>query len=64
MMPMRRMIADLSPAQLQALRNSGELQKAPVTENDFLQAIGNTKPSVSTADIIRFEEFEKEFGSA
>jgi SpoVK/Ycf46/Vps4 family AAA+-type ATPase len=63
MMPMRRMIANKTPSEIQSLRNSGELLRAPVTEDDFLQAISNTKPSVSLDDIASFEAFTEQFGS-
>ena len=51
----------LSPAEIgQAM---GEIENLPVTQKDFVEAISNVQKSVGGTDVIRFNEWTKEFGS-
>jgi len=63
MMPMRRLLSVLSPPEIQQLRASGEMTVPRVTDTDFLQAIENTRPSVSQESLERYYTWEREFGS-
>lgn len=61
---MRRLLTNKTPQQIQEMRAAGELETPPVSAADLEEALGSTRPSVSVADIARFQEWEKEFGSA
>jgi len=63
MMPMRRLLSMLNPKEIQEMRQNGELIIPRVLQNDLLQAISNTKPSVSKEILIKYAEFEREYGS-
>jgi len=64
MMPMRKLLASHSPEQIIRMRTNGLISDIPrVTAEDFAAAIRNTKPSVSSSSIFRFEQWDKEFGS-
>ena len=65
MEPMRRAVLDLSPAQIAALKERGELtcQKLVVTMGDLLGAIANVPASVSPAELGRYAAWMDEFGS-
>ena len=62
MMPMRRLLAILTPTEIQELRAKGEMSVPRVMDSDFLEAVGNTRPSVSLESIERYSAWEKEFG--
>ncbi|MFH4979076.1 hypothetical protein AB6A40_005785 [Gnathostoma spinigerum] len=62
MMSMRARIANLSAEEIRAL--SQEEIDLPITASDFSHAIEHTSPSVSRDDIIRYEQWMKEFGAA
>ena len=61
MIPMRKLLAQHSPAEMQKMKRSGALGIPPVQMEDFEAAILSTKPSVG--DISKFEEWDAEFGS-
>ena len=63
MMPMRRLLAVLSPAEIVDLKARGELTVPKVTLADFRQAIQNTRPSVATHTIGKYEAWESEFSN-
>ena len=63
MMPMRRLLSMLSPKEIQDMRQCGELVIPRVLQKDILLAITNTKPSVSKEILIKYAEFEREYGS-
>jgi len=63
MMPMRRLLSMLNPKEIQEMRQNGELIIPRVLQNDLLQAISNTKPSVSKEILIKYADFEREYGS-
>ncbi|VDN03612.1 unnamed protein product [Thelazia callipaeda] len=62
MMSMRVRIANLTAEEIKALTQ--EEVDLPITSNDFLQAIQNTSPSVSYADVQKYEKWINDFGSA
>ena len=41
----------------------GKIADNPVSMRDFEQALGNTQPSVDSAQMKRFEKWTEEFGS-
>ncbi len=61
-MSMRRRIKGLSAEQIKQL-SSNELD-TPLLKEDFEIALSKISPSVSKADIDKFEKWMKEFGSA
>ncbi|XP_062870106.1 katanin p60 ATPase-containing subunit A-like 1 isoform X2 [Trichomycterus rosablanca] len=61
MMAMRRRIQGLSPEEIRAL-SKDELQM-PVTMEDFELALKKISKSVSSADLLKYETWMKEFGS-
>ena len=65
MMPLRRAIAGVDPADL--AQRSMELERNPdllvVTHADYLAAIHHVKPSVSKEDLERYAKWTREFGS-
>jgi katanin p60 ATPase-containing subunit A1 len=60
-MSMRRKIIGKSPAEIKLIKR--EEVDLPVTADDFTEAVGKTRKSVSEADVKKFEEWMKEFGS-
>jgi len=63
MMPMRRLVSQMrTPDEIRALKEEGSLDVS-LTMDDFLTAIRKTQPSVSQADITKFEEWNKTFAS-
>lgn len=63
MMPMRQLLERYTPQDLNYMKLNGILQISPVKLNDFLQAIHNTKPSVSIDSLERYTLWDEEFGS-
>eukprot|EP00602_Paraphysomonas_sp_CaronLab_P006428 CAMPEP_0185030678 /NCGR_PEP_ID=MMETSP1103-20130426/17677_1 /TAXON_ID=36769 /ORGANISM="Paraphysomonas bandaiensis, Strain Caron Lab Isolate" /LENGTH=657 /DNA_ID=CAMNT_0027565891 /DNA_START=53 /DNA_END=2023 /DNA_ORIENTATION=- len=54
MMPMRRLLSTYSPQEINSMKQNGELDIPEVLLDDFLDAIKNTKPSVSSDYISRY----------
>ncbi len=63
MMPMRRLLAVLSPSEIVEMKGRGELTVPKVTLADFRQAILNTRPSVASHTIAKYEAWESEFSN-
>lgn len=59
MMPMRRLLKDKTPFDIQQMREDGTLVTPLITREDFEGAIANTKPSVSSESIARYKDWEK-----
>ena len=64
MRPMRRLLLDKTPQDIQQMRAAGELEAPAVEMNDLLMALQHTRSSVSNRDVERFERWNTEFGSA
>lgn len=64
MMPLRRLLTDKSPRDIQRMRAAGELEVPRVLSSDFEAALANTRPSVSNTDLQRFVQWNQEFGSS
>ena len=62
-MAARRRITGLSAAQLRELKEE-EIASLPVTKEDFESAIKKIKSSVNKADIHKYEDWLKQFGSS
>ncbi|XP_058446474.1 katanin p60 ATPase-containing subunit A-like 1 [Malaya genurostris] len=62
MMSMRRKIAGLKPEQIRQLAK--EELDLPVSNQDFTEAIGKCNKSVSRDDLIKYQQWMKEFGSS
>lgn len=62
MMSMRARIANLTADEIKALAQ--EEVDLPITSSDFSQAIQNTSPSVSYADVQKYEKWIHDFGAA
>jgi katanin p60 ATPase-containing subunit A1 len=62
MMSMRKRIRGLSSEQIKNL--SKEELEVPCSREDFNNSIAKIQSSVSQADIKKYEEWMKEFGSA
>uniref|UniRef100_A0A915PT75 Katanin p60 ATPase-containing subunit A1 n=1 Tax=Setaria digitata TaxID=48799 RepID=A0A915PT75_9BILA len=62
MMSMRVRIANLTAEEIKALRQ--EEVDLPITSNDFSQAVQNISPSVSYADVQKYEKWIHDFGAA
>jgi katanin p60 ATPase-containing subunit A1 len=60
-MSMRRKITGKSPAEIKLIKR--EEVDLPVTADDFKEAIGKTRKSVSEADVKNFEKWMSEYGS-
>jgi len=63
MMPLRRLMSDMSPQEMQQKRFLGILEIPKVLQEDFVSAIANTRPSVSPSSISKFLAWEKEFAN-
>lgn len=63
MMPLRRLMSEMSPQEMQQKRFLGQLEIPKILFEDFITAIANTRPSVSPSSIAKFIAWEKEFGS-
>ena len=63
MIPMRKLLSNNSPSEIQRLRQIGELGIPEVLMADFESAIANTKSSVGSAKISKFIDWDREFGS-
>jgi Vps4 C terminal oligomerisation domain len=63
MVPMRRLLALNSPSELKNMRMLGQIDIPKVEFEDFEVAIANTKPSVGSESIGRFEAWDRDFGS-
>ncbi|EPZ32128.1 ATPase, AAA-type domain-containing protein [Rozella allomycis CSF55] len=61
MMPMRKAMKGLTPDKIKEMQE--KLSKIPCTMEDFNQAIKKISPSVSKADLLKYEAWMKEFGS-
>ena len=71
MMPMRRKIQGLSAEQIKQLPKGNITDKLsieelamPITMQDFENALTRIQSSVSAADLKRYDDWMKEFGSA
>ncbi|XP_055608466.1 katanin p60 ATPase-containing subunit A-like 1 [Uranotaenia lowii] len=62
MMSMRRKIAGLKPEQIRQLAK--EELDLPVSNQDFTEAIAKCNKSVSKDDLIKYQQWMKEFGSS
>jgi len=62
MMAMRRAIAGLSPLEIKNLKK--EEVESPITMTDFREARSKIQPSVSEADLKKFQRWMEEFGSS
>jgi hypothetical protein len=60
MMSMRKRIRGLTPEQIRSL--SKEELEVPATRSDFEMAISKIQSSVDKADLVRYEEWMKQFG--
>mmetsp|Transcript_22640 Transcript_22640/g.39510 ORF Transcript_22640/g.39510 Transcript_22640/m.39510 type:complete len:198 (-) Transcript_22640:146-739(-) len=64
MAPVRRLVADKTPQQLQEMKANGQIaEPPPVCMADFDAAIANTRPSVASTDLKKFDDWNKLFGS-
>ncbi|ORC89478.1 katanin [Trypanosoma theileri] len=63
MMPMRRLIADRSPAEIAAMKENGKMVVSAVTMNDFEEAVKKIQPSVLQSSLKEFEKWAEELGS-
>lgn len=71
MMPMRKLLLNVHPQDIALLRqshagNAGGILGAMnlVNMSDFMQAIENTKPSVNSNTIKRYDEWMATYGSS
>lgn len=64
MMPIRRLMGKYTPIEIQKLKKEGSLQVPSINYDDFIEAIANTKSSVSANSISRYLRWEAEFGSS
>ncbi|PBJ75245.1 katanin [Trypanosoma cruzi cruzi] len=63
MMPMRKLIADRTPAEIAAMKEGGEMVLPAVTMRDFEEAAKKIQPSVSQQSLKQFERWSEELGS-
>ena len=63
MMPMRRLIASRSQAEIMALKDSGQLAGVRLSREDFQESIRRTRPSVDASEVPRFEAWAQQHGS-
>ncbi|ESL09619.1 katanin [Trypanosoma rangeli SC58] len=63
MMPMRKLIADRTPAEIAAMKEGGRMVLPPVTMQDFEEAVKKIQPSVSQQSLKDFERWAEELGS-
>ncbi|KAH9597753.1 AAA ATPase [Trypanosoma melophagium] len=63
MMPMRRLIADRSPAEIAAMKENGKMVVSAVTMKDFEEAVKKIQPSVLQSSLKEFEKWAEELGS-
>lgn len=63
MMPMRRLLLEKRPDEIQRLRAAGELVISKVQLHDFMTAIQNTSPSVSSTFDAKYLSWDREYGS-
>ncbi|KEG15535.1 katanin [Trypanosoma grayi] len=63
MMPMRRLFADRTPAEIAAMKADGKMVLSAVTMQDFEEAVKKVQPSVSQSSIKEFERWADELGS-
>ncbi|RNF14787.1 putative katanin [Trypanosoma conorhini] len=63
MMPMRKLIADRTPAEIAAMKAGGKMVLPPVTMQDFEEAVKKIQPSVSQQSLKDFERWAEELGS-
>ena len=64
MMPLRRIASDKSPDEIKRLKESGALDRIPLTSVDFDTALSNTRPSVPAESLERYRAWELEFASS
>ena len=62
-MAARRRISGLSAAELRQLKED-EIASLPVTKADFETAIARVKSSVNKADLHKYDDWMKQFGSS
>ena len=63
MMPMRRLIASRSQAEIMALKDSGQLAGVRLSRADFEESLRRTRPSVDAAELPRYEHWAAQHGS-
>ena len=63
MMPMRRLLLEKRPEEIQRLRAAGQLVISKVQLDDFMTAIQNTSPSVSSSFDDKYLAWDREYGS-
>ncbi|EAN93437.1 putative katanin [Trypanosoma cruzi] len=63
MMPMRKLIADRTPAEIAAMKEGGKMVLPAVTMRDFEEAAKKIQPSVSQQSLKQFERWSEELGS-
>lgn len=61
-MPMRRLLATKTQAEIVALKGSRDLQVS-MTKADFEESLKRTRPSVNQGDLPRYREWAEAFGS-
>jgi SpoVK/Ycf46/Vps4 family AAA+-type ATPase len=63
MAPMRRLLAENSIADIQKMREEGNLGFTQILRSDFEEAFCKTKPSVPSAMIGRYETWNQTYGT-
>ncbi|EKF38098.1 katanin, putative [Trypanosoma cruzi marinkellei] len=63
MTPMRKLIADRTPAEIAAMKEGGKMILPAVTMQDFEEAVKKIQPSVSQQSLKQFERWSEELGS-
>ena len=61
LMSMRRAIEGKTPEEIKSMPK--EQLEQPITESDFISALGKTKPSVNPEDIKKFQKWAQDHGS-
>lgn len=63
MMPLRRLTAGRSPAEIRALQDSGELEASAISAADAQEALKRVARSVAPGEVQRYEQWAAEFAS-
>ena len=62
--PIRRLIAHKSPVEIAQMKEQGMLSSSSILSmSDFTESIRNIHPSVSSNEVVRFKQWEKDFAS-
>lgn len=59
---MRRLLTKVGREAMKSMKKEDIDQ--PITQSDFLEALQRVQPSVGTADLAKFTQWEKEFGAS